>query len=53
MTFKDLQKLVGSQQSGPELSTVPKDIPFWIFNPEQHRQEDIRYLRDNAASGTS
>lgn len=43
MTFKDLQKLVDSQQqSGPVLSTVPKDIPFWIFDPQQHRQEDIR-----------
>ena len=44
MTFKDLQKAVQSQQSGPELNTIPitKDIPFWIFNQEQHRLEDIR-----------
>ena len=46
MTFKDLQKVVQSesQQSGgtAELNTIPKDIPFWIFDKEQHRQEDIR-----------
>jgi hypothetical protein len=43
LTFKDLQKLVESQsqQSGPEL-TIPKEIPFWIFDKEQHRLEDIR-----------
>ncbi len=44
MTFKDLQKVVQSQQSGltAELSTIPKDLPFWIFDKEQHRLEDIR-----------
>ena len=42
VTFKDLQKAGQSQQqSGPELNTIPRDIPFWIFNQEQHRQEDI------------
>ena len=42
VTFKDLQKAVQSQsqQSGPELNTIPKDIPFWIFDKEQHRFED-------------
>lgn len=44
MTFKDLQKAVQSQQSGltAELNTIPKDIPFWIWDQQQHKQEDIR-----------
>ena len=43
MTFKDLQKLVESQ-SGPELNTIPitRDIPFWVWDQQQHKEEDIR-----------
>jgi hypothetical protein len=42
VTFKDLQKLIQSQQqSGPELHTIPRDIPFWIWDQNQHKQEDI------------
>jgi hypothetical protein len=45
VTFKDLQKLV---QSAPENSANDNTIiklrnkPFWIFEREQHRQEDIK-----------
>jgi hypothetical protein len=42
VTFKDLQKAVQSQQSGPELNTISKNIPFWIWDQQQHKQEDIR-----------
>jgi hypothetical protein len=43
VTFKDLQKAVQSlQQSGPELNTIPRDKPFWIWDQHQHKQEDIR-----------
>jgi hypothetical protein len=43
MTWKELAKAVQSQQqSGPELNTIPRDIPFWIFDKEQHKPEDIR-----------
>jgi hypothetical protein len=42
VTFKDLQKAIQSQPSGPELNTIPRDISFWIFDREQHRLEDIR-----------
>ena len=48
MTFKDLQKLVQSQ-SGPEESQLLerlRDKPFWIWNQQQHRQEDIRTKGD-------
>ena len=44
MTLKDLQKLVQSQQSGPEQSQLLqrlRDKPFWIWNREQHKQEDM------------
>jgi hypothetical protein len=44
VTFKDLQKLVQSQ-SGPEQSQLLqklKDKPFWIWDKQQHRQEDIK-----------
>jgi hypothetical protein len=44
VTFKDLQKLVQSQASleQNQLVTRLKDKPFWIWNIEQHKQEDIK-----------
>jgi hypothetical protein len=48
VTFKDLQKLVQSQ-SGPEQSQLLerlRDKPFWIWNQQQHRQEDIKTKGD-------
>ena len=48
MTFKDLQKLVQSQ-TGPEQSQLLerlRDKPFWRWNQQQHRQEDIRTKGD-------
>jgi hypothetical protein len=44
VTFKDLQKLVQSQ-SGPEQNKLLdrlRDKPFWIWEPKQHKKEDIR-----------
>ena len=44
VTFKDRQKIVQSQQSGPVDSRVLqrlRDKPFWIWDQQQHRQEDI------------
>jgi hypothetical protein len=45
LTFKDLKKRVSlettlKQQS--ELSEILKDKPFWIWNVEEHKQEDIK-----------
>jgi hypothetical protein len=43
--FKDLQKLVShSQQENTrkELFERLKDKPFWIWNIQEHKQEDIR-----------
>jgi hypothetical protein len=48
VTFKDLQKLVQSQ-TGPvqnEILQRLRDKPFWIWNQQQHRQEDIRTKGD-------
>jgi hypothetical protein len=46
MTFKDLQKVVQSQSNGQitsvDLQTKLQDKAFWIFDKEQHKQEDIR-----------
>ena len=45
IVFKDLQKLVShSQQQNirKELFQRLKDKPFWIWNKQQHKQEDIR-----------
>jgi hypothetical protein len=44
VTFKDLQKLVqlqyGLEQNQLELRLRNK--PFWIWNPNQHKQQDIK-----------
>ena len=44
MTFKDLQKLVESQP-GQELNNQLqrlRGLPFWIWDQQQHKREDIR-----------
>jgi hypothetical protein len=44
VTFKDLQKLVQSQES-PEQSAILqrlRDKPFWIWDQKQHKKEDIK-----------
>jgi hypothetical protein len=50
VTLKDLQKLVESQSDSiPELQkllTRLKDKPFWIWNQNQHRKEDIKTKGD-------
>jgi hypothetical protein len=48
VTFKELQKLVQSQ-SGPEQSQLLqrlRDKPFWVWDPKQHKQEDIKTKGD-------
>jgi hypothetical protein len=43
--FKDLQKLVSQQQhenTRKELFRRLQGKPFWIWNIEEHKQEDIR-----------
>jgi hypothetical protein len=43
--FKDLQKLVSAQQresTHKELFSRLQDKPFWMWDREQHKQEDIR-----------
>src|SRR5918912_4041591 len=45
MTFRDLQKLVSAQQkenTRKELFQRLQNKPFWIWNIEQHKLEDIR-----------
>ena len=48
VTFRDLQKLVQSQ-SDPEQSQLSQRLrnkPFWIWEPNQHKQVDIRTKGD-------
>jgi hypothetical protein len=44
LTFKDLKKIVSlaTTQQQSRLSEILKDKPFWIWNVEEHKQEDIR-----------
>ena len=45
IVFKDLQKLVSKQQAEitrKELFSRLQDKAFWIWDKEQHKQEDIR-----------
>ena len=45
MTFKDLKKLVSLEATTQQQSKVferLQDKPFWIWNKQQHKQEDIR-----------
>ena len=50
MTFKDLQKLIqSSSQSNPNNTKLLERLankPFWIWNQEDHRLEDIRTKGD-------
>jgi hypothetical protein len=44
MTFKDLQKLTTIQKNNITKSSNFdrfKDLPFWIWNQQEHRQQDI------------
>jgi len=44
IVFKDLQKLVSKQQAEgtrKELFTRLQGKPFWIWDKEQHKQQDI------------
>ena len=45
IAFKDLRKLVSHQQqenTRKELFQRLQDKPFWIWDKERHKQEDIR-----------
>ncbi|MFL6370376.1 MAG: hypothetical protein ACJ72F_06045, partial [Nitrososphaeraceae archaeon] len=44
MTFKDLKEKVSLEiiQQQFKLLDVYKDKPFWIWNIEEHKQEDIK-----------
>jgi hypothetical protein len=46
MTFKDLKKRIGSSSNQQQQQTQSfdklQDKPFWIWNIEEHKQEDIR-----------
>jgi hypothetical protein len=49
VTFKDLQKLVESQSQPDQTSPLfdrLRNKPFWIWDQQQHRQEDIRTKGD-------
>jgi hypothetical protein len=48
MTFRDLQKLVQSQYGHDQSKMLSrlKDKPFWIWEPKQHKQEDIKTKGD-------
>jgi hypothetical protein len=45
IVFKDLQKLVSQQQQEKARNQLYDRLikkPFWIWDKEQHKQEDIR-----------
>ena len=44
MTFKDLKKRISSNQQQQQAQSFDKlqNKPFWIWNIEEHKQEDIR-----------
>ena len=44
VTFKDLQKVIESESEPEDFILLQrlKDKPFWIWDQEQHKQEDIR-----------
>ena len=46
MTFKDLKKLVSLEAATPQqqskLTERLHNKPFWIWNTEEHKQEDIK-----------
>jgi hypothetical protein len=43
VTFKDLQKIVQSQSEPDQFQLLQRlqDKPFWIWDQQQHKQEDI------------
>ena len=45
MTFKDLKKRISLEATKAQqqfrLSDILKDRPFWIWNIEEHKREDI------------
>jgi hypothetical protein len=44
MTFKDLKKRIGSSSNQQQTQSFDKlqNKPFWIWNIEEHKLEDIR-----------
>jgi hypothetical protein len=48
VTFKDLQKLVQSQQNieQNELFEMLRNKLFWIWNKEEHKRQDIKTKGD-------
>jgi hypothetical protein len=42
MTFKDLKKRISSNQQQTQSFDKLQNKPFWIWNIEEHKQEDIR-----------
>jgi hypothetical protein len=44
VTFKDLKKRVSLEvaQQQSKLLEILRNKPFWIWNTDEHRQEDIR-----------
>jgi hypothetical protein len=48
LTFKDLQKLIHSQQNAEQTKLFEKlrNKPFWVWNVEEHKREDIRTKGD-------
>ena len=49
MTFKDLKKIVSLGAQTQEQHRLTKRLqskPFWIWNRQQHKQEDIRTYGD-------
>jgi hypothetical protein len=49
VTFKDLKKIVSLEAQTQEQYSLTKRLhnkPFWIWNVEEHKQEDVRTNRD-------
>ncbi|MFL6398667.1 MAG: hypothetical protein ACJ72J_03680 [Nitrososphaeraceae archaeon] len=48
MTFKDLKKIVSIEVTQQQQSRLTKGLhnrPFWIWNIEKHKQEDVKKWR--------
>jgi hypothetical protein len=52
VTLKDLQKFVQSQKSPEQNEIIERlrDKPFWIWNMEEHKEEDKRTKRESVNS---
>lgn len=48
MTFKDLKKIVSLETTRQQIKLFERlrDKPFWIWNVEEHKQEDIKTKGD-------